>query len=486
MGNREYWKIAVLVVIPLLIYYPLFYSRYVYSDEVVQLWHYRTEPSYAMFTVQGRYLNNLLFHLFFGSISGIARITWLRVFSLLGWICCIPAWYVIISRICAKEGLSRRLPFYSLLYLVVCPPFTISVSWASVMELFIANTAGLTAGYIFYANRGPLAIALSVPLGLVSLFTYQHGFGCFLVPFILHAAARGRPSRLLYRAVLLYLSGFLLYYFLFKWQLHFLGITANERTGLAPNPFSKLLYFLARPLSSAFHFTWLTDPDSLGGRVSYGIILAGFLWLNRRRGLLCLMLFLFLILLVYLPSLAVRENYASNRTMLALDLAVFLLTFISLAPDRTVVRGPVKTNKPAWKQGGTALVWIMTTLFLLNGFYNFRCVFLRPVRNEYHRIRSFVDRQYDSRVDTIEFVRPPEDLFVRKYDIPRSMDEFGVPSTSPRWVPDPFMREVVLEITRSRIAAGALTVTDTSAHVRYRDKHAGGHVLVVDVPDILR
>src|SRR5882724_2851396 len=152
MKRTDLFLIALLIGIVLIIFYPLFYTRYVYTDEAVQLWMYRRNPDYQMFTASGRYITEKLFQWGFSSINTINEITGLRLFSLFGWIACIPVWYYIIRKVVIKEGLCQLLTFFSLVYLITMPPFGIYVSWAAVMELFIANTSGLISGYILYSG----------------------------------------------------------------------------------------------------------------------------------------------------------------------------------------------------------------------------------------------------------------------------------------------------------------------------------------------
>ncbi len=293
---------GILSLIALLIYYPLFYTHYFYTDEITQLWHYREDPSFQMGTEQGRLFSELIYRGLYGSIDNIAQITWLRVFSLLGWLCCLPVWYTILARICRAESISALVPFFSVLYLICCPAFMVGVSWAVCMELFIAYTFGLMAGYAFYLGtrrgigtrrgmgwRMGMLMLMAVLFGLVSLFTYQNGFGCFLLPFFLVAVSKRRILRSSLNAVGVYLFVYLLYYLLFKWQLHLMHMGASGRSGLATDPVSKIFFMLTRPLANASHFTWIVNEKSIAGGIVYlvvfgSVLLAGFWGLARRGG----------------------------------------------------------------------------------------------------------------------------------------------------------------------------------------------------------
>lgn len=501
--KRSFWRhlflLTSVVGIALVIFYPLFYTHYFYTDEIVQLIHYRKGSNFHMFAQQGRYLTDIIFQSLFSAIDTIRQITWLRLFSLLGWIVCIPVWYTIFVRVCRKEELPSFLPFFAVLYLIVCPPFCVSVSWSSCLELFIANTTGLIAGYVLYSQiryvtvpgsarekiKLPAgAMALTLLSGIISLFTYQNGFGCFLLPFLLHLIARKEWSRTISVAIGMYFLTYLVYYLLFRWQLQFWEIGVSTRTGLAPEPLSKILFFLGRPLATAFHFTWIVNEHSLAGKLIYALILGAWLLLilfilrpgtlfHRLRYLAGIFCFL---VLAYLPSLAVKESYASNRTLLALDLAVFLLVFTTLLQ---VVRKErhrlIMTN-------------LLGALLVASGWYNFRYQFLLPVKKEYDLVRNYIDVEYRPDSKEVAFIRPPEDLFIRKYGVHVSWDEFGRPSSFPEWVPEPFIRQVVYEKTGSRAVADSLVITNWPDRQAYRDSKPmpSQNTLTVDVEDIMK
>ncbi len=242
MEKHPYRNIGFLIAIALLLFYPIFYVHYFYTDEVLQLWNYRKGSGFAMFVVQGRYITDILFRFLYSHIETIRQLNGLRIFSLISWICCLPVWYTIIDKVCRKEGLSSLIPFFSVLYLITSVPFTVGVQWAACMELSIANTAGLLSGYILYVhirlvndrvtapNRG---IVLAMLPGLVSLFTYQNGFGCFLLPFFLQGLAQKRaPRSFLCLSSFVYFPDFLrVIIFLFSLQRHIGHFAPDGRVG---------------------------------------------------------------------------------------------------------------------------------------------------------------------------------------------------------------------------------------------------------------
>ena len=465
MKKTDLLTVTLLITIVLIIFYPIFFARYVYTDEAVQLWFYRKGSGYQMFAGQGRYITEKLFQWLFSSIHTISEISYLRIFSLLGWIFCIPVWYFAIKSIVAKEGLPSQLTFFSLVYLIAMPPFATYISWASVMELFLANTTGLLSGYFLYTgvrygqekiSFSYTHIFLSILFGCISLFTYQNGFGCFLLPFLLQLIAKPGAIKKMAIAVGVYFLIYVIYYGAFQLLLMLNHMQASERTGLHINVGNKLPFFIARPLGSAFHFTYLFNEKSIAGFVVYIFFASAWLlvYIFRQRKkdsklIDCIkyLLIVFCTLgLIYLPSLIVKENYSSNRTLFALNLGVFFLVADNLL---SVIKSEKTKN---------AAIVIVSLLFVVNAWFNFNKQYLEPVAKEYAQMRNFIETKYHPGIDSVFFIRPPEDFFVKKYGITRSWDEFGVPSTFFEWTPEFLVKQVVFEKTGDRNTAEKLVV----------------------------
>ncbi len=488
--RRDLFYILAIILVAFAIYYPLFYSEYLYTDEAVQLWRYRKGSGVHMSIVHGRYLFDELTTWLFSNANTIHDVISIRIFSLLGWILCLPIWYLVIKKIITREKLPQSLAFFSVLYLVCTPSFAIQVSWATLVGLFMANTGGLLSGYVLYAainfesrkiQRPVITIAISILFGLISLFTYQNGFGCFLLPFLLHLVSRPRSFRILFIAIGFCLFIYVFYYFLFKYSLAASHVQTIERTEIAFNIFPKIRFF-ARPLATAFHFTFLFNEKSIAGFVIYAITL--FTWLYFYQSSLHLAIIdrlkvialgIFVLLVIYLPSLVVKENYFPNRTLLALDMAVFFL-----------VASTVFTIIKKHERQITVLS-ILSFLFILNARHNCIQQFLNPVKKEYKKISTFIDVNYHPGMDTVFFIQPHEDFFVRKYGITRSWDEFGVPSTFFNWVPEFFVKQVIFEKTGDRQLAEKMTIKQWADKKQFSDSaQVSKNTMIVDVEEIMK
>jgi hypothetical protein len=492
MKRADIVSISSLILIALAIYYPLFYQEYLYTDEAVQLWLYKKGTVFQMFLPFGRYITDKLFYWLFSGANSIQDIIRIRLFSLVGWLLSIPVWYYIIKKVVNREKLPALLPFFSVLYLICSPPFTISVAWASCLELFLANTAGLLSGYFLYSSikyeNNRIAVTakwmvLAVIFGVISLFTYQNGFGCFFLPFVLYLLANPGKWRTVFIGVAGYFFICIVYYLLFKYSLSINHIEISSRASLHINVMNKMKFFFGRALSGSFHFTYLFNEKSIAGiivyillfgvtMVIYAMRFAGESFVKTGKQITFL---LALLVLTYLPSLIVKENYSSNRTLLALNMAVFL--FVA-----AIVLNLIKKQKTQ-----IPFVLSLSIVFVCNAWYNLNKQFLQPVTSEYKQIRAFIDKNYAPGIDSIFFIRPAEDLFVKKYRITRSWDEFGVPSTFFEWTPEFFVRQVVFEKTGNRQLAEKLVIENWLGEKSFGDSgmQVGKNKLLVNAEKIL-
>lgn len=455
MKQPDLLSIGFLIAAVIVVFFPVFHADYLYADEAPQLWYFTKDLNFNTSVSQGRYLTYEIFSWLFSSIHTIHEVIHARLFSLFGWILCLPVWYFIIMRVVVKNGLPKLLGACSLIYLISMPPFGISIGWSACMELFIAYTAGLLSGYILYEGitcEGKIvhvsgtSIVLSALLGIISLFTYQNGFGCFYIPFFIALVSSKRITKSTYVGAGISILIFIGYFLLFKYSVAVSHVGLSDRSDLAENPVNKLLFFFARPMTTAFHFTWLVNEQSMTGFI-VSILLAA-AWLVAlfikqkgkplRETIFYLSGLLVFLVLIYLPSLIVKENYSSNRTLLALNLAVFFLaaeTIFSFIEQRRF---------------RYILSVCLCFLFLINARYNFNKQFVQPVAAEFAEIEDFLDHNYGPGTKAVYFIRPGEDAFTKKYGIVQSWDEFGVPSTAKSWTPEPLLRQLIFEKTGNR------------------------------------
>ena len=493
LQRKDLYLLSFLFLVIILIFYPVCFTEYVYTDEVNQLWSYRPGSGFMMFAYQGRWLTELMVSKTFSAIDSFHGITYIRILSLAIYMVCMPIWYVIIKRLVARGAGYEYLPFFACLYLVTSLPFAITVQWASCVEMAIANTAGLLSGGIwclairdkekFWSIPVPAALG-AVGAGLISLFAYQSGFGCFVIPFLIHylSAYTTRKDMVFIKGMAFYFAMYALYFVLFKISLVIGHIGSDPRTGVTDDVPGKITYFLREPVQRAFWFNIIMKYGKLSWIISkvlmVGWVLVTFIRFGKKNWLLAVKHVAVgagALVLSFLVSLVVKENYPSNRTMLAIDMCAFILW-------AEMILYIVKNIQ--WRR---VIGFSVAVVLLIAGWYNFNKQFLQPVHKEYMAAKNYIQQHYNKNITTVYFIMASQEAFMKEFHIVSSMDEFGVPSTAFDWVPENFTQQLVYEKTGNRETAKQLIVKFW--HDANEFANSGERVtdstLVVNMPEII-
>ncbi|RYY60643.1 MAG: hypothetical protein EOO05_09195 [Chitinophagaceae bacterium] len=457
---------AAMPVLFLLVYHRTFQGEYAYLDEAQQLWQNQDGSNYSMFLVQGRSLTGRVLEYLFGSVTTIADLRYLRLFSLAGWILTAATWLVLMRKWITGFSLDRHVLLPALVFFVCSPAVAISIGWASCAEIFIATLFGLLSGAIVFGAVGPgldpqkppmTRILVGMVFGVCSLFLYQNSFGIFLLPFILALFTdKSLPGRRRTNTsgIVIYLLIYAVYFLMFRYQLKGDSILRADRAAMTTDPLSKLLFFFSGPLPKAFSLNVLYNTRSILMQVIAPVLMILFaisLFIRYKhngwkRNCSMLLLLMALLALVYLPSLAVQENFSSYRTMFAFSLTVTLLLLVQLF---------------YFIRNTSAKLVISLTLcaFMLGvGYFNYNNQFSIPLENEYRALRQHFHNGYDRGKKQVYFIRPDKNIFSIRYGTSPVKDEFGNPSTLRDWVPEPLTRLIVREETHNQSVAASIRV----------------------------
>lgn len=170
-----------------------------------------------------------------------------------------------------------------------------------------------------------------------------------------------------------------------------------------------------------------------------------------------------------------KENFASYRTLYPLQLAVFWLMINQAAYF-------IKKNRAKQLIAGA-----FTTLLLITGFYNYNFQFVRPLKKEYGNFRTYLESRIPTLPDTVYFIRADKKLFTSLYSIRSTGDEFGSPSTTRDWVPEPLIRQIVMEKTGNRKKAEKIKVIQFSNNEEFEKYKAAvpSPAFVIDMKSII-
>jgi hypothetical protein len=493
--KKKFALYGIPVVALLLIFYPLFTAEYAYLDEAHQLWYNHKDSNYHIFYSCGRLLTGLMMEKIYAQMTAIESIKYMRMTSVLGWAGALWIFLFVLQQWMRYITLDKRLVLLSGVYLASSISVAVYNGWAgSAGQGLPAFVAGLLSGHLMYMQlQQPSPFSLSrlpvlflvLVLGLTALFWYQVGAGAFLIPFLLHFATNRKfekPDRTVIIGVIAYLFIAGVYFFLFKYSLKLEGIDAAERTGVDLNILKKISFFVGVPLAQTFSFNFLFNLRSILSQAFYITVIAvwvGNLFLaNRQVPVLNKLRYLLIVfgfmLLIYLPMLVAEDLFAPYRTMICLNLAMFIVL-------ADMILGWLKTDR--YKN---AFLVTGMLVFFAAGFYNFRYNFLQPILHEYQLVRSYIEKQYTPGINKIYFLRPPEDLFLKPYHIRAYRDELGVPSTFKDWTPEPLVKQIIFEITHDKKIAQQTEIIQFTeeAAMNSQVNTKDSHTMIIDVAGI--
>lgn len=464
--NNKLLQYGLPVLVLLVIFFPLFHANYVYLDDAHLLWHNGKEESLNIWLRHGRLFSGLTIGNRFASISTIDEVKLSRIYSVLGWVLAIVVYVKVATEWARLNLIDSRVVLVSAVYIACSPFVAITNGWGGTCFIFfMAYTAGLLGGHIFYTQlvKHKRLLAIPIPilllvvvLGVVSLFTYQIGIGMFLIPFLLHFNSRKfeKPDATLITGVISMLVIVGIYFVLYKLQVQFQHLETAERSEIELNILKKISFFVGVPTAQAFSFNFLFNLSSIFSQLFY--ILAIVVWAvhafitERTKPVINKIIYLAvvfaLLMLIYLPVMVTVENFSSYRTMMALNTAVSLM----------LINMIVQWIKPVkWKQGFAIAAML---IFVAVGYFNFRYNFLHPIVKEYQLVRADVEKQYTAGVNKVYFLRPPENFYTEQYNVHYYRDEFGVPLTHKDWVPEPLVKQIIYEMTHNKNIADKVQV----------------------------
>jgi hypothetical protein len=256
---------------------------------------------------------------------------------------------------------------------------------------------------------------------------------------------------------------YIIYYFCFKYSLRSYHIEASTRTEIHFDILKKISFFFSGPFPQGFSLNVLFYAGSILSQGFYVLVFLTWLLITFKRNspggfgrkLFFVAFILFQLALIYLPSMIAAESFPSYRTLFVFNLAVFLMLAESLF-------SLAKREKVRKLFLLLAIAWVLVT-----GFYTFNLQFINPLKKEYSVLRNFFRVNYKPSVTRVYFIRADKFLFSRQFHTKVYRDELGAPSTYRDWVPEPIIKQMILELTNDRNIAEKTTVVQFENPVRF-------------------
>jgi hypothetical protein len=475
MPKKQLAGSVPILLIFFLLYFQAFTAIYFFSDDIHQLWYHKYSSAYPASASQGRWVSGLVFDIFFGSTHTVSQLRYLHIFSLVSWILTTSLWYFIFTKWANQLKLDKRYIFLTTTFIACCIPVAIYIGWASCIQLFIGICAGLLSGHflftsIFKGRRlSAAAILLCITTGLISLGTYQNTFGLFLLPFFIHylQEQKSKPSRIVVTGIVSYCIIIALYFLIFTLYTSVNEIPQNERARISTDILGKLSFLFSDPLPMAFSVNFLYSSRSIFSQALAPLMMAAWaisLFIRFKKDKLynCfgrLAFILLLLILMYLPSMLASENFASYRTLFTLHLAVFYLL-----TDQLFFFIKEEKNKKL-------ITYSICFFLVITGFYNFNFQFVNPLKAEFKAFAGFMKKNMTAGKQTVYFIRADKFMFNEYYHTLPYKDEFGLPSTNKDWVPEPLIKQYVLESTADKSLAEKIKVVQFADISEYNNAH---------------
>lgn len=429
-----------------------------------------------MFMSQGRWLTGLLFEKLFGSISTVSDIKYLRIFSFIGWLLLFFLWQFVFSVWIKKIDPDKNIALPVNFYFVCAIPVAVYVGWASCMEFFLSTATALISGYFLFqclfeikVSKIILLSILALLAGIASLFLHQSSFGIFLFPFFLLflKEQNERPLKKIATGIGFYLFIYIIYYFLFQYSLQLNEAHADSRVGISMDIPGKTSFLFSDPLPASFSTNILYSSRSIFSQVLAPLIMVAwavsvFVRFGKKKvthAFLHIIFVMLFLVLMYIPSMIALENFASYRTLFAFNLAVFYL----LASQSVYF----------CKTGRARKVFVNTLccFVVITGFYNYNFQLVNPLKSEYKAFTNFMKKNMTADKQTVYFIRADRFMFNSFFHSLPYKDEFGLPSTNKDWVPEPLIKQYLLESTGSREIAEKTKVIQFADSTEYNNAH---------------
>ena len=444
-------------------------GSYGYLDDYSNVWDFKHNimAGLQMSFGQGRPLLGLVVLLIFFPIQSINQLIFIHLLSSL----CLGLLGFTIHKILsyANEN-SRNFSDFTIFWMSAAPllgttGFMIFGAWCSEFPALLCMTLG-SYGVLLILKK-PTSPKGYVIIG-INLLAYQPNFILLVLLFITSQIIYISNSqnegakliRFLNRSSVTVIS----ICFLVELTCLEIGKKLNFITGarshFTSNYYEKYQWFIHSEIPRILNFLVPWQPVGFVVLMSvvllsvFGIII--FCWKSTsiKKSLL---LITFGLLFSVSPNLLSAENWASSRSILAPQWFIMMLVSVPILKTLgRIAKLPI---------GTFTLSIIIVTLLSLN-YYNINYLnFRAPQERELKIVRAFLTV---SRCEQVKFVT--QSAWTDTLSPRFSFDEYGIPSTTPPWVPVPLTKEICLEKgvkVKSLLLSSTVSQLGTSEVVDY-------------------
>ena len=424
---------------------------YALSDDYYSLYHVLDEYFLNIFTAQGRVVYGVMTKWLFSQFYYISDLRYVRIISLIG----IVIFSQFLYRAYLLAGWRKIEGGCASIITCLMPAFGVYAAWATCFMVIYGALVGFISGELCLKSyqyfrlktdriKGATILVASILLLMISLMTYQPSATAFWLFIAIALFMPKKNSEDLFRKGLYCLIVFagitMVYFILFKAKLlPFASQQWGSRGDLTNNPIEKLIFFLKSPLYDTLSlFNILQKKFIISTTVATvcGVMILGMYRRIRRikqQKWLFLLVFFGLIPLSCLANLVSADDWMPFRSQGVLGSLIVFYLLLSL--------------KEIFNQKVTRIIMpCLLVAFCLITYKNVTYGFIEPRKQELKLIRNAVRRPLSCQPKEILFVRPNwwnHSLVKNGY---RIRYEYGYPSTSAIYVPNPLLNLIAREV----------------------------------------
>jgi hypothetical protein len=421
------WK-ALLVVLVVAAYSPVVLATYGFSDDYRIVYGLQRDHADVTHVLLGNGRPGMLALHWLASfaVDDVAGMRWLRLITILG----LAFVAVRVATLARDAGRSQAVSLSLALAVVTLPPSQVTASWSLMWVVPLAALVAIQAACL--ADRGGL-IAPALLL-IAAILIYQPAAMCYWLPLVIAADRRRRRTDVYHHAAVLGLAaaaGAL------AWMSGRGFSQASGRSHLTSHALAQADWFLTYVLPRALSPAPISTPPSV--TLALLVFLIGGLVIAEGRSPIRLALLLAAIPASYATSLVVQADLPSARSMFALGPVLVVLYVRACDGWRTILPSAVARYAPS-------LAVLCALILAAAACRSVQIYFAAPQGREWQLVSDAVAGADLHTKESIGVTQSDWNHFLAPA---RSLDEFGMLSSTFGWVPVPMVELARRDLTGS-------------------------------------
>lgn len=457
---HRFFPYAIIIFIFFLVNLPSFLLVYGFTDDYVFLLRYSEQDATwhkSMFFGIGRPLTHLWLNAIFSRLNFISDLCFVRLVGFFG----IVIYGAIVFGILNREKINDIEKIFLTAGLLCIPSINLYISWTQYFIAGFALCLSSLSAFVLFGDENPViplrkAIIALILLVMSGLFHQSPAMQFWPITYLIlfyddSRLDRHKIRKLIVGFTIWFSSMFVIYLFVKLYQVYSnLEIT---RTNLVQDYLIKFLWFISEVIPRSLSFYLFTLPYEVPFYSVPLLLLAVFcigliLHFQKSNWPLGFLITAIFIVLSYFPNLVVSENWATFRTQVALTSMFVVVLSISLKRIFIQLRIDPK------------VIMLASVLLFFFLYARTQLVYVSyPQAVELSFVKYRLSEIFEENKVVDNLIVVPSSW---EYSLEQSYyDEFGIPSTYPRFSVEPMIRLLIREFDDKPIIR-KITIIDST------------------------